>query len=359
MAIRRVEMQDFLVFSGEFAAEFCRGVNVIIGGNGTGKTTLLKALHWAHVCTNNKEYILLDGEYKGTLSTSEANGIPHVLEYYSSGIAFPLSTEIAWLQSSTVHLKIYSYPISGYAPIFDVRFSEALDQVFIDPSNSSWLSCSISSLYIPTAEMLSHSRGFLELDRERPLPFDKTEIDIIAKAGITPTREIKPNALKVLGKLKEKIGGVVDYDGKDFFIVKESYGLKVPFSFEASGYRKLGLLWKLLRNGLLEPGTVLFWDEPENSLNPELMPVLVDVLLELSRNGVQIFLATHSEMLASYFAVSRQQEEEVLFTTLYKEGMQIKANADTRFDLLEPNNLTEEIVKLHEREIEKGLGGND
>jgi len=41
MAIDRVEIQDFLVFKGEFSATFCPGVNVLIGDNGTGKTTLM------------------------------------------------------------------------------------------------------------------------------------------------------------------------------------------------------------------------------------------------------------------------------------------------------------------------------
>jgi energy-coupling factor transporter ATP-binding protein EcfA2 len=43
-AITRVEIEDFLVFKGKFAADFCPGVNVLIGGNGTGKTTLMKVL---------------------------------------------------------------------------------------------------------------------------------------------------------------------------------------------------------------------------------------------------------------------------------------------------------------------------
>ena len=112
----------------------------------------------------------------------------------------------------------------------------------------------------------------------------------------------------------------------------------------------------MLRNGLLENGSVLFWDEPENSLNPEHISDLVDILLELSRNGVQIFIATHSEILASYFAVNRQDDDDVMFTSLYKDDKQIKATTSNRFDLLEPNNLTTEPVKLYEKEIEKGVG---
>jgi predicted ATP-dependent endonuclease of OLD family len=45
MAIKRIEIKDFLVFRGEFAVDFNPGVNVLIGENGTGKTTLLKIMY--------------------------------------------------------------------------------------------------------------------------------------------------------------------------------------------------------------------------------------------------------------------------------------------------------------------------
>jgi AAA15 family ATPase/GTPase len=54
MAINRVEIKNFLVFKGEFSADFCPGVNVIIGANGTGKTTLIKYLYW---WSGNNKYL--------------------------------------------------------------------------------------------------------------------------------------------------------------------------------------------------------------------------------------------------------------------------------------------------------------
>jgi len=74
---------------------------------------------------------------------------------------------------------------------------------------------------------------------------------------------------------------------------------------------------------------------------------------------VQIFVATHSELLASYFAVSRDKGDFVMFTSLFKDGEQIKAEKSDRFDLLMPNNLTSEPLRLYEKEIEKGLGAYD
>jgi hypothetical protein len=214
------------------------------------------------------------------------------------------------------------------------------------------------SVMIPTTEMLSHSKGLLALVYERMMPFEQIEIDILVKAQTPETRQITPNALKILEQIKLIIGGEVVFQDDTFYMQKEN-GDKIPFFLEASGYRKFGLLWKLLRNGSLESGTVLFWDEPENSLNPELVPILVDILLELSRNGVQVFIATHSQILSEYFAVSRQKGDTVFFYSLYKDGEQIKYDKDDRFDLLVPNNLTSEPVRLYEKQVENGLDGNE
>ena len=66
----------------------------------------------------------------------------------------------------------------------------------------------------------------------------------------------------------------------------------MDFSLEAEGLRKLGLLWKLIRNGLLEKGAILLWDEPEANLNPELYPLVAEILLELQKMEFK-FLQQH------------------------------------------------------------------
>jgi predicted ATPase len=191
--------------------------------------------------------------------------------------------------------------------------------------------------------MLSHSKGFLALSRERKIPFDKTQIDIVSKAELGEANNFSGIYTALFEKIEEVIDGTVIYYN-DSFYTKKRNGETVEFPLEAEGFRKFGLLWKLLKNGFFEKGSVLFWDEPETNINPESMSVLVDILLALSRNGVQIFIATHSEILAEYFAVSRQKNDEVMFYSLYKAGEQIKVDSNDRFDLLNPNKLTDEPV---------------
>jgi len=345
MAINRIELKNFLVFQGDFAADFCPGVNVLIGGNATGKTTLLKVLYWA--CEFSNKSVL---ENNGNLQLNRSiNSSPHntiFLLYNYFNLEVPeKKTDVEFISN----IKLYSDKIDTTYPALDVQISKNLGSIqFHDVGGVSpqhvalaqWCRLKIQSIFIPVTEMLSHSRGFLALNRERPVPFDCTEIDIISKAELEPTRDVTKNAQCVLDYISKVIVGKVVFDGKDFFVEHENDGSKIPFSLEASGYRKFGLLWKLLRNGLLENGSVLFWDEPENSLNPELVPVLVDILLTLARNGVQIFLATHNYHLARYFDVRKDKSIPVMYHNLSKAGDQIICNSSHEY-IMSPDNLLE------------------
>jgi hypothetical protein len=95
----------------------------------------------------------------------------------------------------------------------------------------------------------------------------------------------------LLEKISEVINGEALYENDTFYVIKRD-GQKVPFTDATSGFQKFGLLWKLFRNGLLESESLLFWDEPEASINPELISVLVDTPLELQR-GARRFLPPH------------------------------------------------------------------
>jgi AAA15 family ATPase/GTPase len=348
MAIHRIEIKDFLVFKDEFTADFRPGVNVLIGGNGTGKTTLLKVMYAIH--EHIADYVYADCSY------------PCVDVADSIDLGLYFSSENKIVKTLTGNFR-NDFQIEDFDPsdmVFQAHLDENIAMYFylnrIPDDNGS---IDVSEVFIPAQEMLAHSKGFLALSRERKIPFDKTQIDIIAKAELGEANNISNRYSELLEKIKDVIVGTVVYNN-DSFYTNKAHGENVEFPFEAEGFRKFGLLWKLLKNGFFEKGGVLFWDEPESNINPELMSVLVNILLELSRNGVQIFIATHSEILAEYFAVLREKsrDDDVKFFSLYKDGEQIKYDAGDRFDLLMPNKLTAEPVKLYELEIERGLGGN-
>lgn len=254
-AITQVAIKDFLIFKGEFKADFCPGVNVIIGGNGSGKTTLL----------------------------------------YATAMWSPIG-----------------HPY-GPSEMYQASLDNLRRSVKVSRQEASKDTTEVE-VFIPSNEMLSHP-DILPYAQKYNSTFNTAELKTLSNAMLPVTNNITQNALKVLDKIKSIIGGEVVYENDAFFVVKEGIG-KVSFSLEASGYRKLGLLWKLLRNGLLEDGSILFWDEPENSLNPELIPVVVDILLELQRGGVQVFAATHSYDIARWFELNKQSGDALRFFNL-------------------------------------------
>jgi predicted ATP-dependent endonuclease of OLD family len=292
MAINRIEIKELLVFKGEFAADFCSGINVLIGGNGTGKTTLLRAMNGIRSKTSGEKYFEL-----------------------KSGL-----TEI---------------------------------RVYDDSEKRNFV-------YFPEKDILEHAKGLLTFIEEKQTGFSLEYKEILVKAQDVPTNQQSEIQQNIRNIIADKIGGEVEYDmkGGEFYTLR-SDGTRIPFANEASGYKKLGLLGLLVKCGQLKDGSVLFWDEPENSLNPELMPVLVDILFELQRSGVQIFLATHSYTLARYFDVKSNDNEnnEVMFYNLTKENDgRITAAASPECRTLSKNILDEADEELYKAVVSNAMG---
>ena len=75
---------------------------------------------------------------------------------------------------------------------------------------------------------------------------------------------------------------VVYDEKKNEFYLKKWKFLNKRFNLVAEGIRKMALLWQLVKNGTLEKGSVLFWDEPEANINPLYISIIVDMLWSCS-----------------------------------------------------------------------------
>lgn len=315
MAIKSIEVMNVMVFDrswrkymddadesfkDSFKLDFCDGINVIIGENGVGKTTLLKMIYAATQWSFHKV---------------ESTKTKSLIQFFSNNLS-----DFDSLKNLENRDDCCYYKISDGEHDFEYSLSHESILNF-----KNWQGLNIQSVFIPTTEMLSHSKGFLAMNQKYNMPFDGTQVDIIVNASLPETRTVSETMLKVLEKISAVIDGIVVYENDTFYVQKKN-GNKVDFSLEAEGFRKLGLIWKLIRNGLLEAGTVLLWDEPEANLNPELYPLVVDILLELEKNGVQVFVATHSYSFAKYLEIRREKNEQVLFHDLYKDAKKFELN---------------------------------
>lgn len=318
-----------------FELHFSEGINVIIGENGTGKTTLLKMIYAATQWSNKQV---------------EAGKTERFHSFFSNSIR-----DGDLRRSGTAAMGYSGFKISDGEHTFSYSLSRT---DFFDAD--SWRGLNIQSVFIPTTEMLSHSKGFLALNEKFKMPFDETQVDIIVNASLPEARSI-PNYMEaILEQISGAIDGTVIQENDTFYVLKKD-GRKIDFSLEAEGLRKLALLWKLIRNGLLERGTILLWDEPEANLNPELFPLVAGILLELQRNGVQIFIATHSYNFAKYLELFRTDKEQVQFHNLFKRASDLSdaicnASAFT-LEELQPNHLMRADEKLLDMVYEEKVSG--
>lgn len=327
MPIQSAHLQNFTVFE-DMQVQFSKGINVIVGTNGTGKTHLMKVMYG--VCEE--------------ISSSQEDEVMDIaLSYFS--------VESLQLVKVNAQQAIVSVVLTDEnSATYEIDNSQKRSKNTLDGFNFH-LDFNVKSIFIPAKEMLSHSKGLLALYNKYKIPFDKTYVDIVINAELPEARNMSKLNDALLQTISKVIGGEVLHENGIFYI-KKANGAKIEFPVEAEGLRKFGLLWKLIKNGLLEKDTVLFWDEPEANINPELMPILVELMLELERKGVQLFIATHSYNLAKYLEIKRGKEEQVLFHHLHQTEQGVQVDSSVYFGELEDNPIIEADTKLLDEVIE-------
>jgi len=216
----------------------------------------------------------------------------------------------------------------------------------------------LESVYIPVKDMMANAPHFRSSYNLREIHFEEVYADILDRAIRAPLRgPTDSSRRKLLEILRHSISGTVVNKNEEFFL-KNKQG-ELEFTLLAEGFRKLALLWVLIQNGTLLNGSVLFWDEPEANLNPKLMGTVVEILLELQRMGVQVFLTTHDYVILKEFDLQIQNDDKIQFHSLYrnKETGEIEATSTDKFLSISPNAIDDTFGDLVEREIRRSMEG--
>ena len=335
MTITRVKLENFTVFE-SLDLEPSPGINVLVGANGTGKTHLLKVCYATRTFSSN---VLLE------------NSVWKLLRVFlPSGKSYERLIK-SGCEDGTIDI------FSEYG---DIWLHLARRVAEVDPPSlkfsSDWYSLPIQNVYIPAKEILSNAPGFRSLYAAREVHFDETYLDILDRAYLPALRnpdEFVPASVQE--RLEAALGGTVTVHGEEFFLSGEQG--EIEFTLLAEGLRKLGLLWLLIRNGTLKPGAVLFWDEPETNLNPKLYGVVIEVLLELQRLGVQMFLATHDYVILREIDLQAKDGDKLLFHSLYRseEKGEIACHTTDHYLGIHPNAIAEAFTSIYDRQVKRSL----
>ena len=375
--ITHLKLKNFVAFT-DLAIDFSPGINIIIGENGTGKTQLLKAI--LALC--------------GTEARTEDAG--EQLARKLCRLYHPLSGQVGELRRAGTRGESVLTAAFASGQGITVRFSGTAKQAKVSTGAGGNVAAAI---FIPTKEVLSLVRG---LTAEQP---DQATIDRIFDDGYLDLArqliqegaddfdtkvQLDPRFASIVPRLANLIGGRYElHEGRFCFQAGEyvekrgqsSSAEKAPQSFQnselqfvpaksrlvsstmtAEGFRKIGVLQRLLGNGSLNPGTAgpLLWDEPESNLNPKLMKDLVLALLELARNGQQIVLATHDYVLLKWFdlLIDKGKGDQVRYFSLYQDvpTQEVKVAKTGDYLDIEPNPIDDAFAYLINQEIENDMG---
>ena len=378
--ISRLHLKNFIAFA-DLGIDFSPGINIVIGENGTGKTQLLKAI------------LALSGPAAHGEQAGEQLARKLCRLYH------PLSNQVGELRRTGARGEAQLSATFASGQEIAAQFSGSATGAKVSANTNGEAA---PAIFIPTKEVLSLVRG---LTAEQPhLPtieriFDDGYLDLahqLVKEGANDLNakvQLDPRFASIVPRLTNLIGGQYLLENGRFVFEPGRYVEKdaatrskaqhaqmyqdstewkfVPGSKQrlssgmtAEGFRKIGVLQRLLGNGSLNPGSTgpLLWDEPESNLNPKLMKDLVQVLLELARNGQQVILATHDYVLLKWFdlLMDRGKSDHVVFHRLYREeGHQaIRSESHSDYSIVGRSAISNTFAELYDEDVKRALGGD-
>ena len=333
MTIARVKLERFTAFESlDFKPS--PGINVLVGANGTGKTHLMKVAYAA--CD------------VGKTGTDFAQKLVRVFMPSEGAIGRLVKRRRG---NSGCEVRVFR----GRRQI---RVSFTNHTISADSATvigaRSWEKECVESVYIPVKEMLANAPGFRSLYAQREIHFEEIYADILDRAYRPAMRGPAPSERKkLLTVLQKAIDGKIRVRNEESFLHSGQGNLE--FSLLAEGMRKLGLLWLLIQNGTLLEGSVLFWDEPETNLNPKLFASVIEILLELQRMAVQIFIVTHDYGILKELDLQKRKGDDLAFHALYRENGEIACKSVDAYHSIHPNAIAEAFADQYDREVRRAL----
>ena len=319
------------------------GLNVIIGENGTGKTHLLKMLY-SIVSVLNRDTRILGGPSptKAVLQGALAEKIVNVFRPETLG-------RLARRRQGRERCDIV---VRFSRSLNNISFSFATNSktdVQIEQLPTEWLSD--TAAYLPTRELLTIFPNFVSIYEGHYLEFEETWRDTCVALGAPLARGPKEAQTRaMLDPLEHAMGGSIVLDKTGRFYLQNSSG-KMEMPLVAEGLRKLGMVARLIATGRLAGNGYLFWDEPEANLNPKLIRGVAQTIYDLSRSGIQVFIATHSLFLLREFEILLLQRDNT-----ERNGAKFYAlrNGDNGVSISQGSNYSDlEVISSLDEELQQ------
>ncbi|PLW97396.1 MAG: hypothetical protein C0593_08780, partial [Marinilabiliales bacterium] len=167
-------------------------------------------------------------------------------------------------------------------------------------------------------------------------PISNPELSVVSK--------IIDDSLKI-NLLKDNVGFYQVIDDK-----------RIYASLMSDGIKKILTLKYLIDTDQIKKNTLLFIDEPETHLNPNLINEYVKVLVQLAVEGVQVFVSSHDYLLTYLLSLHAEYGKLVnvgcKFFSFFKESDCVKVECGDSLSSLQNNSIFNEYERLIDFENE-------
>ncbi len=344
--ITRLDIKGFTVFD-EAHFTFAKGLNVIIGANGTGKSHLLKLAYTSARWSQEMARKAKGGSRpdKATQQTELGGKLMRVFRAESVG---RLTRRQMGITTAEVETGFEDQLSEGFSYRFSTKDTSVVS-LYAPPKDFFDKGC----VFFPTKEVLSLFPGFAALYRDYEIAIDETYFDLcqaLEKPLLRGRRLDEVNSL--LEPVEKSLGGSIRNENGRFYLVQKGAD-KYEVPLIAEGFRKLGVAAYLLANGTLSKQSILFWDEPETNLNPAYMANVSELILSIARNGTQVFVATHSLYILRELSLllnqPNNQEVPRLFVALKNTACGVASSMGLSAEEIEPVDALEAEIEQSQR----------
>lgn len=349
--IKSLHLQNFTNFQ-DVKIDFSDEINVIIGENGTGKTHILKAIY---------------AQYANVKENTDSEDLVKSLTSKMVNVFKPLDDKLG---------KLRRHGVPENASISADFIREGRDDTHLATTfhtnskniavqkSTNYAEYNSAPVFIPTKEVLSFMQGFVSLYNKYELSFDQTYADLCSLLDLPPLKpeQLSPKSKWAMEQLEGVCGGKFIFSGGGKVTFKTNEDLELSANAMAEGFRKAGVLSRLLENGSITPGISgpLIWDEPEANLNPKLLKLLVDILSELASQGQQIILTTHNYVLLKRFDMvdEKLDHRQVRYHSLSRnpDTQQIEVHSTDDYSDIHNNPIDEAFESILNEEILNEIG---
>lgn len=319
----------------DFKYDGFQNINLIIGRNGSGKTFLLKSIYAALKTIEqyqrgkeprSQKQILADSLYW----TFQGKELGALVRKGAVNLTFSIGSDCCEKMTYSFGPKTVS---------------------LIQNLESSFRPTDVNSIFIPAKEILSIQDIILRsYEVEKSFGFDKTYVDLARALNKTVKgRNFKEfsNARK---SLTDAIGGRLEYDeAQKEWVFRDKNRRVIEINLTSEGIKRLSILDILLGNHFLTRDSVVIIDEAEANLHPALVFQFMEILVQLAKAGLQIFLSSHSYfVIKSLYVLAHKEQISIPSISFEESGVKVG-------DLLSgmPDNpIITESINIYKQEME-------